>query len=149
MRKKIGISLLLLLSACTQKEFATMEEVALANEHLKKPAPEYIVYTVKGLKSVECEEGNCNMSEQDFRQNQHDKKSLLELHKLDHARYSSLTENYNLQIDRVTINQMATVEMEKALHYKKQELKRSEMGNSIQKWAERVLTVILCVTVAC
>lgn len=120
-----------------------MEEVALGNAHLKKPAPEYIKYTVKGLSSVECQDGNCSMSETDFRQNQHDKRALLDLHKLDHARHSSLTENYNLQVDRDTISKMANVELKEALYYKKQELKREETGNSIQKWVERLGAVLL------
>lgn len=149
---KIGLSFIFLgLSGClfTKPDFPTYEQVALANEHLKKPVPEYIQYTVKGLKSVECKDEVCTMTETDFRQNQHDKRSLLELHKLDHNRFKTLTENYNLQIDRVTINQMTAVELEKALYYKKQELQREKLSSGMAKWLERGATIILCITLVC
>ena len=151
MLNRIGISfLIILLVGCSAKpDFPTYQEVALANDHLKKSEPKYVEYTVKGLKSVKCEDDICAMTEKDFRQNQHDKKNLLELHKLDHQRYSKLTEIYNLQIDRVTINQMTAVELDKALYYKKQELNRAETGNTIQKWLERGSFILLCITVAC
>lgn len=143
--KKIGISLaLILLVGCASNKPAPVEytEVAKANEALLMNEPEYVKYTVKGLDSVECVEGTCTMSENDFRQNQHDKRALLDLHKLDHATSMAQVQAYNNMVYAQTHNEVALAKKDAAIYYLDEALKEERTYNAVKTWAERLLFIL-------
>ena len=142
MLSKIGISLalLLLVSCASEPTYTapTYKDLIEANDKLKLETPEYIDYTVKGLASVRCDDGQCAMSEADFRQNQHDKKQLLNLHKASHQADVAIGRAYNSMVDMLTLEQMAAnVQREESMLVRRA-LERERAGRLIRAWVERL-----------
>ena len=146
MLKKIGISVLLMaLTGCSTSpvtEKPDYAELMKANESIKADIPEYVQYTVKGLVSVECKQDKCTMSETDFRQNQHDKKQLLALHKLNHQENVARVNAYNSLVDAYTFEQMAGNKyLESAERWEAAYDKERTISGEM-KWVERGLFIM-------
>lgn len=144
MRKKIGISLILatvlLLSACaSDPHVPSFEEVVKANESLKVEVPEYKVFKVTGLSSVECQDDICTMSEKDFRISQNDKWNLLQIYKLNHTKDVIRVEAFNTLVDAHSHSELALAKKEAAIIYLETALRKERTYNAVKTWAERLL----------
>lgn len=143
MLKKIGVSLLfcLLVGCSSTPEVKTHKEISAANEGLKLDAPEYIPFTVKGLKSVECIDNICTMTEDDFRQNQHDKRALFEAYKLNHFKNTHQVQAYNVLVDAITHHETAITKKDAAIQYLERALDKERTHNAVKSWVERLLFI--------
>jgi major membrane immunogen (membrane-anchored lipoprotein) len=142
MLKKTGLSLLLiLLTACAEQPFKEYEEIALENKELKIEAPEFHPYVVKGLETVECENGLCTMTEEDFRQNQTDKWNLLQIYKLNHKKDVIRVEAFNTLVDAHSHSEAALSKKNAALYHLEQELRREKTYNAFKTWMDRLLFI--------
>jgi len=136
------IILIILITGCANTpDTLSYEEAVLANELLKSDQPEYLKYTIKGLSTIECQEGTCVMSEADFRQSEHDKDALLQLHKLSYKKDVLRVNAYNALVDAQSHNELALSKKDAAIWHLEKELRREKTYNALKTWAERALFI--------
>jgi len=143
MLKKIGsILLLALIIGCSSAPPVTdYEAVVKSNEELKIDKPEFIPYTVTGLKSVECIGGICSMTESDFIQNQHDKRALWDIYNLNYKKDLIRIEGYNSLIDAQSHLETAIIKKQKEVEHLEHALKEERTYNAVKTWMERILFI--------
>ena len=143
MAKKIGISLMLLiLSACVTTPDETDYSVA-AEEHasLKVAVPEYVPANIKGMDSVKCDEGQCVMSESDYRQSQFDKKRMYNAYKFGYELDVMRVTSINAWVDAYTHTQVALAKRDRESDELRQALKEERTFNFIKNVVEKALFI--------
>lgn len=143
MLKKIGlISIFLILPACaTEEKIPLLSEVVAAHQELKIEIPKYNPFKVTGLLSVECKEGICTMSEDDFRTSQNDKWNLKQVYKLNYLKDVVRVKAFNTLVDAHAHSELSIAKKRAVIVHLESELRNERVYNSLKTWLERLLFI--------